>query len=225
MVRTTPSGSASTKEARLERLVDGEPAELLAGDADEVTARIERLLGLTYDHFTTAVVLPQGEFARFLHHRLADRQALLKELLDLGLYDRLQQRAHRHAAVAAEAACFARSRLEELAAPTHERLRSCSGPGRRWPRCWPAATPPSPSSMNWPAHVRSQRIGSPHATPGGRAAASGPAPAGLDELATAHAAADAALAELEHHTEEHERACTEAGRRWPGCRPRPTAAP
>ena len=120
VVRTTPSGAASTKEARLERLHPDGTSELLAGDADEVSRQVTQLLGLSYEHFTTAVVLPQGEFARFLHHRPADRQALLKELLDLGLYDRLQQRATRHGTLAAERARYARSRLEELADATEE---------------------------------------------------------------------------------------------------------
>lgn len=114
VVRATSSGSASTKEARLEqRLPDGTTA-LLAGDADEVSRTVGALLGLSYEHFTTAVVLPQGEFARFLHHKAADRQALLKELLDLGLYDRLQRRAGQCAKLEAHRAELARARLDEL---------------------------------------------------------------------------------------------------------------
>ncbi len=120
VVRATANGSASTKEARLERRLADGTTELLAGDADEVSREVQKLLGLTYEHFTTAVVLPQGEFARFLHHKAADRQALLKELLDLGLYDRLQRRAGQHARLAGARSEFARARLSELSGATDE---------------------------------------------------------------------------------------------------------
>src|SRR5690606_33455455 len=61
VVRAAGRG-ATTKEARFERLGEGDAVEVLAGTADEVTAAVTDLLGLSYDHFTTCVVLPQGEF-------------------------------------------------------------------------------------------------------------------------------------------------------------------
>ncbi len=121
---------ATTKEARLVRLVgatagaaatapppageapsDGEPDEaaasyeVLAGTADELSAAVEELLGLSFAHFTTCVVLPQGEFMRFLHAKPADRQSLLVELLDMGLYGRMR-------ALAREREMAARARKE-----------------------------------------------------------------------------------------------------------------
>ncbi|MCC6436207.1 MAG: SMC family ATPase [Acidimicrobiales bacterium] len=210
VVRATPSGGASTKEARLERLVDGEPAELLAGDADEVTRQVERLLGLTYEHFTTAVVLPQGEFARFLHHKPADRQALLKELLDLGLYDRLQQRAHRHAVIAAEAARFARSRLEELAGADDEQLAELTTARRtvaallaRCDAAQPELDELTHAFETSAAQAKTRRQGAEQL----RAVRP---PDGLAALAAAHDDAAARTAELEQQTEGYDRACEQA---------------
>ena len=54
VVRRTKGGGASTAEARLVG-----PAGVVAGTAEEVTARVTELLGLTYDHFSRCVVLPQ----------------------------------------------------------------------------------------------------------------------------------------------------------------------
>ncbi|MCU0310524.1 MAG: SMC family ATPase [Acidimicrobiales bacterium] len=91
VVRATANG-ATTKEARLvRRLPDGD--EVLAGTADELTEAVTRLLGLTFEHFTTCVVLPQGDFAQFLHAKPKERQKLLVELLDLGLYERMRSLA------------------------------------------------------------------------------------------------------------------------------------
>lgn len=101
VVRRTRT-AASTKEARLER-----GTEVLAGTADEVTAAVTDLLGLSFDHFTTCVSLPQGQFARFLHDKPASRQDLLVKLLGLGLYERV-------AAVARERGKLAATRVDVL---------------------------------------------------------------------------------------------------------------
>lgn len=107
--RTTGRGGritgATTVEAVLERLTDdGDTAVVLAGSADDMTAEVERLLGLSFDEFTRAVVLPQGEFARVLSAQAAERQKLLARLLGTGIYDRLKYTAGQHARAAQERA-------------------------------------------------------------------------------------------------------------------------
>ncbi|MDQ3645465.1 MAG: SMC family ATPase [Actinomycetota bacterium] len=99
---------ATTKEARLER--DG---EVLAGNADELTSAIVELLGLTFEHFTKCVVLPQGEFARFLHDKPSERQGMLVELLGLSIYERMGQTARARAAFTKSKIELNQRRLEE----------------------------------------------------------------------------------------------------------------
>jgi exonuclease SbcC len=94
--------------------------EVLAGTGDEVTDAVTALLGLTYEHFTTCVVLPQGDFQRFLHAKPAARQDLLVELLDLGVYGRMAQLARARAAAAAQQRTWLAQQLEELATYTPE---------------------------------------------------------------------------------------------------------
>ena len=128
VVRAQTGGGATTKEARLERLgAQGEVEEVLAGDADGVTAAVEALLGLAYEHFTTCVVLPQGEFARFLLQKPRDRQALLIELLDLGIYTDMARRAGEHAAVAKERRTISEARRAELGEPSAQRITELHG--------------------------------------------------------------------------------------------------
>ena len=88
VVRKDAKGRANTDEASLERR-----GESLAVGADAVTQQVESLLGLDYGQFTTCVLLPQGEFARFLHHRPSERQDLLWALLDLEIFNRVAQLA------------------------------------------------------------------------------------------------------------------------------------
>lgn len=69
--------------------------------ADQVRAASEQmvhLLGLEAPAFLQAVVLPQGEFARFLKAQPRDRRSMLRTLLRLDVYERMRERAQRLAA-------------------------------------------------------------------------------------------------------------------------------
>jgi exonuclease SbcC len=108
IVRRTRTG-ATTREARLER-----GGRTLAGNADEVTARVREILGLDFTQFTTCVVLPQGEFARFLHDTPADRQDLLTKLLGVGVYESMGNLARIREAEAVQKAALHREELERM---------------------------------------------------------------------------------------------------------------
>ncbi len=106
-LRRSPKG-VSVRSARLERLEDpagtgqaGDGTEVLAAES-AVTKAVEELLGLPFDQFCMCVVLPQGEFAEFLHAKPAARQQMLTRLLGLGVYDSIAKEANREAAAAAE---------------------------------------------------------------------------------------------------------------------------
>lgn len=69
------------------RLIEvGEESIVLADKAAEVNGQIYRLLGLTIEDFTRAVVLPQGKFAEFLSLKGADRRQMLQRLFHLEQY-------------------------------------------------------------------------------------------------------------------------------------------
>jgi exonuclease SbcC len=102
VVRRKPSGDgATTREMRLERIGADGSTEVVAGRKDEFDAEVQRLVGLDFEQFTKCVVLPQGEFASFLHARAGDRVAILSALLDLGRYDRVAATARDRAREAA----------------------------------------------------------------------------------------------------------------------------
>jgi exonuclease SbcC len=111
VVRRTKTGGA-TAEARLERVRDGAS---LAGRANDIEAAVVSVVGLPFAHFTKCVVLPQGDFARFLHEKPAERQKLLVELLNLGVYTRLGQEARALAAQREAEIGLQRDRLDTLA--------------------------------------------------------------------------------------------------------------
>jgi exonuclease SbcC len=114
VVRRTKTG-ATTKEARLER-----GADVLAGDARAMSAAVSDLIGLPFRHFTQCVVLPQGEFAEFLHDKPSQRQELLVKLLDLGVYGRMLRHANTRAAEIESSIMLDQQRLDDLSECTPE---------------------------------------------------------------------------------------------------------
>lgn len=79
-------------EAFLEE-VSGGAVQPLAEGVREVNAHIEKLLGLHFDAFTQSVVLPQGDFAKFLKSPPAERRKILRDLLRLHVYERMREQA------------------------------------------------------------------------------------------------------------------------------------
>ncbi len=98
-------------QQRLERLLpDG--SHPIADKSREIRAEVERLLGLDYDGFTRAVVLPQGQFDAFLKGEPKERRKILVALLSLGVYERMQQLANQKVAGARNEAEFIRKQVE-----------------------------------------------------------------------------------------------------------------
>ncbi|MCL6640766.1 MAG: SMC family ATPase, partial [Candidatus Rokubacteria bacterium] len=118
VVRRDGKGKVTTAHAGLEQLppnvdprtFDAAPAErggtlgtgrdlgglvgtVLAGTWSEMEGAVLDAVGLPYEQFTSCVVLPQGEFARFLHAKPAERQEILVNLLGLHVYQRVGERA------------------------------------------------------------------------------------------------------------------------------------
>ncbi len=100
----------SQRAATLERIAardglaePGEATEVLAKDRG-VAEAVERLLGLSYDDFCQCVVLPQGQFAQFLHAKPGDRQAILLRLLGAEHYKQMMVQANQRASAAGQRA-------------------------------------------------------------------------------------------------------------------------
>jgi exonuclease SbcC len=83
---------------RLEEINESGTARNLADQIRAATDQIIRILGLGAPAFMQAVVLPQGEFARFLKAQPRDRRGMLRTLLRLDVYERMRERAQRSAA-------------------------------------------------------------------------------------------------------------------------------
>ncbi len=89
-------------------------------DADR---KLEEIVGLTYENFTRAVLLPQGAFDRFLHAKPGERTNLLRDLLGLTVTLEMAKRAGETARDAKTRAQATEERLYDYAHATPERRR------------------------------------------------------------------------------------------------------
>ncbi|HEY8525360.1 MAG TPA: SMC family ATPase [Acidimicrobiales bacterium] len=207
VVRATKAG-ATTKEARLERA-----GEVLAGTADELTAAVTDLLGLTFEHFTTCVSLPQGQFARFLHDKPRSRQDLLVRLLDLGLYERVASAARQRAALARQRAELVASQIEGLAGATPEARAAAAARVDELAALCDRLAAERPALENLVADADAREAQAAEVAVQIERLARLAAPAGVDELAAELAEADEARRRAAEHEDEAAAAVAEAEER------------
>lgn len=83
---------------RLEERDGGGSFRNLADQIRAAADQVAQILGLGAPAFMQAVILPQGEFARFLKAPPRDRRSMLRTLLRLDVYERMREQAQRLAA-------------------------------------------------------------------------------------------------------------------------------
>jgi exonuclease SbcC len=86
------------QSARLERLEEETWVDAVdRGGVRAVNDKVQELLKLDFGSFCKAVILPQGEFARFLKGEPSERRETLVALLGLGSYERMRAIANERA--------------------------------------------------------------------------------------------------------------------------------
>lgn len=124
------------KAARLERFLDptacpapgDDPVEteVLVSEVRELTPAMCELLGMEFDDFCQCVVLPQGEFARFLKATPRERQTILLKLLGSSHYEQIGKVAGARAKEAEKEVEMYADQLRGLAEATPEALQEAS---------------------------------------------------------------------------------------------------
>ncbi len=113
VVRRDGKGKVTTTHAGLEQLPPGfdlskldtgldadDLGDVLAGTPAEMEDAVLATVGLPFEQFTSCVILPQGQFAEFLHAKPAVRQQILVNLLGLHVYERIREQATTRATLA-----------------------------------------------------------------------------------------------------------------------------
>lgn len=79
-----------TQQVELQCLFEGGFAPLTK--VDEVAEKIKELIGLDGEQFKKIVMIPQGEFRRFLASDTKEKSAILRHLFDTSLYQKVRER-------------------------------------------------------------------------------------------------------------------------------------
>lgn len=93
IARTRKTGKAGVTNCLLEEQKGGE-WNTLTDSVREIEERVRGILGLDFHGFTRAVILPQGEFDKFLRGDPKQRTEILKDLLGLRVYERMMRAAN-----------------------------------------------------------------------------------------------------------------------------------
>ncbi|MFY1669419.1 AAA family ATPase [Plantactinospora sp. WMMB334] len=101
--------------------------EVVAGTPAEMDEAVLEAVGLPYEQFTSCVLLPQGQFADFLHAKPATRQQILVNLLGLGVYEQVQKLATGRAGRADAALAAVDRMLDGLTGIDDEALAAATG--------------------------------------------------------------------------------------------------
>jgi exonuclease SbcC len=81
--------------------------ETLVSGVRDTTTAIEKLIGLSADEFSRIILLPQGEFQRFLEMESSKRSEVLEKIFPVAIYDRIAE-------IAKEKVRRAQSELESM---------------------------------------------------------------------------------------------------------------
>lgn len=110
MTRRAPAG-------QLYRLPDvGENGDeiLLDSNVTEVSKRIGQLIGFDADQFRQVVLLPQGQFQRFLLAEVKDRSAIMQRIFRTERYQRIEEALLKESMQLERAADEDRARIEQM---------------------------------------------------------------------------------------------------------------
>ena len=87
----SPAGRVQDAKSSLSRLGDG--VVLAQGSSAKVSKEVEAVLGLSFDQFSKAVLLAQGDFAAFLKAKVKERSDLLEKIAGGEIYAEVSRRA------------------------------------------------------------------------------------------------------------------------------------
>ena len=114
-VRRARNRSEGRFQAQERSLTDVVTGQIFSGSKRELQERIDELVGLSWEQFRRAVILPQGEFAAFLKSGADERSALLERMTGTELYSAISVQTHERARAEQQTLATIGQRLGDVA--------------------------------------------------------------------------------------------------------------
>lgn len=119
--RGRADGALQKTEVRLENLSTGVEEQ---GTKTEILSKIVELIGLSFDQFTRAVLLAQGDFATFLKAKQSDKAELLEKLTGTEIYSKISSQIYQRTKEAEQALNLLNERIKDVRLLTDEELEA-----------------------------------------------------------------------------------------------------
>ncbi|GHT01470.1 nuclease SbcCD subunit C [Bacteroidia bacterium] len=119
--RSKVDGALQHTEIKLVNLSSGEE---VSGRKTELLTKITELIGLTFDQFTRAVLLAQGDFATFLKARQSEKAELLEKLTGTDIYSRISIAIHEKTRNADQEYLALKRQIQDIELLTNEQIES-----------------------------------------------------------------------------------------------------
>lgn len=113
--RRGKSKYVSVNQTVLLKVHDGDHWQEVTSGVQAASKEILDILPLDRHQFTQVILLPQGEFAQFLHATSAEKEKLLQKLFDTSLYRRLETELHDRTRMLREGSARAEHKVEVAA--------------------------------------------------------------------------------------------------------------
>lgn len=119
--RGRADGALQKTEVRLENLSTGVEGQ---GTKTEILSKIVELIGLSFDQFTRAVLLAQGDFATFLKAKQSDKAELLEKLTGTEIYSKISSQIYQRTKEAEQALNLIHERIKDVRLLSDEELEA-----------------------------------------------------------------------------------------------------
>ncbi|MDR2057666.1 MAG: AAA family ATPase [Dysgonamonadaceae bacterium] len=119
--RGKTDGTLQNTEIRLLNLSSGEE---VPGRKTELLYKIGELIGLTFDQFTRAVLLAQGDFATFLKAKQSEKAELLEKLTGTDIYSRISARIYEKTRSAEQDYQVLQKQIQDIELLTDEQIET-----------------------------------------------------------------------------------------------------
>ncbi len=117
--RGRADGALQKTEVRLHNLLTSIE---LQGTKTEILSKIVELIGLSFDQFTRAVLLAQGDFATFLKAKQSDKAELLEKLTGTEIYSKISSQIFLRTNEAKQSLTLINERIKDVHLLTDEEL-------------------------------------------------------------------------------------------------------
>lgn len=120
--RKKAEGNLQAAQHVIEDLSDTKNKITLEDKLSKVPSKVSDVTGMDFEHFTRAMLLAQGGFAKFLHSPADERSPILEKITGTEVYSEISKKVHEHKALEENKLDFLQQQLQGIKILTSEEI-------------------------------------------------------------------------------------------------------